>query len=146
MDTQVSGITPERICQQAQANLTTVVLGTLAYLNEQGLSREEWTTFIGRRLTGNWEELRAPGARAILERIALNLLTPGAELHSLTGDASQATATFGGWLPIAGLDLFGLTQPEADSFADLFRPIVEHLGFHYERTEAGEYLQIRVWR
>ena len=146
MDLQAAGITPDQITRQAQANLTTVILGTLAYLKEHDQSPQEWTAFIGRRLTQTWETRRGQGARDILQRIALNLAAIGADLHSLSGDDEQAEATFGGWLPIEGLDLFGLTQPEADSFVDLFGPMVEHLGLRYERLEEGEYLKIRITR
>jgi hypothetical protein len=88
-----------------------------------------------------------------MERCALNVLSAGASLRSLTGNDEWAEAVVGDWPPQGKLaserlgHYFGMTTDEVDPFWEVFRPIAEHLGFQYEWSrEAPDKLSFRFWR
>jgi hypothetical protein len=138
--------TSEQLYKQAQGNLAGFILGTMAYLKEQGRTPEEWATFIGNRFAPGWEFLKGQGAKAAMQSVVVNLLSAGASLHSLTGDDVQAEAIIADWPSADALEFFGLTQEDADPLHSIFTPIAAFLHLRYEWQRAGNQVTFRFWR
>ncbi|MDQ5851743.1 MAG: hypothetical protein M3380_06620 [Chloroflexota bacterium] len=137
-----AGFTTERILQQAQGNVAAILLGTAAYLQQQGLSPHEWATALGRTFAPGWEELRGRGARDVAQIAVLNHLSAGAKLISLEGDDHAAEAVVD-WPTQEMLDFIGFTHPDADVAHDILRPIAEYLNLQYEWRREGDHVRVR---
>ena len=132
----------ELLAQQAQANVTSILLATIAYLKEQKLSAGQWATFVGQRFAPSWEEMKEHSARDIAEMAALNMASGGATLRSVSGDASQASAVLSDWPSEEMLQFAGLSQDDADAFLDVFNPIAEYLGLRFTCQRQGDQLTL----
>ena len=128
--------TPQQIAERGQDNFQHVLFGTIAYLKERGLSVEDWATYLGRRFAPGWGH--GYTARDVTARAALNVVSAGATLRSLSGNPSWAECVVGDWPPQGKLasdrfsHFFGLSQADVDPFWEIFAPIAEYLGFNYE--------------
>lgn len=138
--------TPEQLYEQAQGNLNGFILGTIAYLKEQGRTPEEWATFMGNRFAPGWESVRGQGAKAAMNRVVLSLVSSGGNLHSLTGDEAQAEAIIADWPSADDLEFFGLTLEDVDPFQTILTPIAAFLNLRYEWQRAGNQLTFRFSR
>jgi hypothetical protein len=74
----------------------------------------------------------------VLQEIALNMVSVGEALLSLTGDDKMAKAVFGNWLAAYFLAAYELTQAEADAVWGVFEPIVDALGLKYQWQREGD--------
>lgn len=124
--------TPEEISSQAQGNATAFVLTTYAYLKERGLDLDEYVAFHGRRFAPAWEELRGGPVVEVARLVALNAVSVGATLRSLSGDHRGAEVIVAGWPDDEFLDMLQLSREEGERQYNAFRPIPEYLGIHYE--------------
>ncbi len=138
--------TSEQLYQQAQANLTAFILGTMAYLKEQGRTPQEWVTFIGNRFAPGWEFVKGQGAKAAMQSVVVNLLSAGGSLHSLTGDDAQAEAVIADWPSADVLEFFGLSLEDVDPLHTIFTPIAASLNLRYEWHRAGNQVTFRFSR
>jgi hypothetical protein len=127
----------ELLAQQAQANVSSILLATIAYLKEQDLSPGQWATFVGQRFAPSWEEMKGHSARDIAEMAALNMASGGATLQSVSGNASNASAVLSNWPSEEILKFAGISRDDADTFLDVFNPIAEYLGLHFSRQRQG---------
>ena len=134
-ETSVS-FTPEEISQQAQGNVTHISLAAAAYLKEHALSMDDFWAFAGRRFAPSWKQ--GMTAKEVATGAALNMVSGGWNLRSLSGDDSQAEAVMGGWPFEGALELHELTQEEADTIWNVFGPIAESLGYGYEWNRQGD--------
>jgi hypothetical protein len=137
--------TSEQLYQQAQGNLTAFIVGTMAYLKEQGRTPEEWVTFIGKRFAPGWESDKGR-AKAAMQSVVLNLLSAGGSLHSLTGDDAQAEAVIADWPSADVLEFFGLSLEDVDPIHTIFTPIAASLNLRYEWHRAGNQVTFRFSR
>ena len=128
--------TPEEISQMAQGNVDGLLLVAVAYLREHTLSTDEFWTFVGRRFAPVWEQ--GSTAKDVATGAALNCVSSGGELRSLSGDEAQAAAVIGAWPSEESLAFFGITQEDADSVWSVFAPIAEHLGLNYKWHRQGD--------
>ena len=101
---------PEEISFQAQNNATALALTALAYLKERGLDLDEYVAFHGRRFAPAWEELRGRPVVEAARLAALNAVSLGATLRSLSGDDTSAEVLVAGWPDEGFLDLLGLSR------------------------------------
>lgn len=138
--------TSEQVSEQAQGNVTSFVLGTLAYLKGQNRTPQEWVTFLGYQFAPGWEQVKGQGARAAMNSVVLNFLSGGGRLQSLTGDEAQAEAVIADWPPADILELLGLTLEDVDPFYTIFNPIADFLNLRYEWHRAGNVLTFRFSR
>ena len=136
----------ELLAQQAQANVSSILLATIAYLKEQNQSVGQWATFVGQRFAPSWEEMKGHGARDIAEMAALNMASGGATLRSVSGNASEASALLSNWPSEEMLNFAGVSQDDADTFLDVFNPIAEYLGLRFSRQRQGDELTITFSR
>ena len=128
--------TPEQILQQAQGNLTGVLLVVVAYLKEHALSVDEFCAFAGHRFAPGWQQ--GLTAKEVARAAALHMVSAGVNLRSLSGDESQAEAVLGGWPSGDNLAFYGVSQEDADSIWGPMVTIAEHLGFDYEWHRQGD--------
>ena len=130
--------TPEQIAEQAQGNATAVTLVTIAYLREHNLAVDEYATYVGRRFAPGWAEMQGRPPKDIAQAAALNMVSVGGTLQSLSGDNSRAQAVIRGWPSADWRTYFALDQADIDPMWNMFRPIAESLGFQYEWTRQGD--------
>jgi hypothetical protein len=137
-DANNTEFTPEEVLSQAQGNATALVLTAYAYLKEQGLDIEGYVAFHGRRFAPAWEELRGGPVVEVARLAALNAVSLGATLRSLSGDERGAEVLLSGWPDDEFLDMLQLSREEGEKQYDAFGPITEHLGIRYEWRREGD--------
>lgn len=128
--------TPEQISQQAIGNVTNICLAADAYLKEHALSMDEFWAFVGRRFAPGWDQ--GMTAKEVALAAALNMVTGGWNLLSLSGDESQAEVVMGGWEFVEAPEFYELTLKEADTIWGAFGPIAESLGYVYAWKRQGD--------
>ena len=141
-----STFTTEQIMQQAQGNLNAVCLGSIAYLKEHHQSPGDWSASLGQRFAPGWESLKGQGAKEVARTVALNCVSFGGRLRSLSGDESRAEAVIEGWPPEERLEFFHITQSDADLLWEAFKPIGAYLGLHIQCQRQGDTFKITVSR
>jgi hypothetical protein len=122
----------DEICAQAMLNARALPLLVLVYAKELGQPIEDAFRFLGDRVAPGWDSLMGRGAYAVTRVAALNLASGGAELLSLSGDATRAEATMRGWPATEDLDFFGLNPDEADAIISSFGRVADRLGLRYD--------------
>jgi hypothetical protein len=137
---------PEEVSSQAQGNATALALTALAYLRERGLDPDKYVAFHGRRFAPAWEELRGRPVVEVARLAALNAVSLGATLRSLSGDDRGAEVLVAGWPEKEFLDMLRLTREDAQRQYDAFGPIMEHLGIHYGWRREGNAVRMTFER
>ena len=135
-DEMKTTFTPEQISQQAQGNFNLTILVVFAYLKEHALSVDEFNAFVGHRFAPGWQQ--GMTAKEIARGAALNMVSAGGNLRSISGDESQAEAVLGGWPSEDSLVFAGVTQEDADKVWGSFGPIAESLGYGYQWHRQGD--------
>jgi hypothetical protein len=130
--------TLEQIAEQAQGNATALTLVTIAYLRDHDLAADEYVAYVGRRFAPGWAEMQGRPAKDIAQAAALNMVSVGGTLQSLSGDDSQAQAVIRDWPSADWRTYFALDQVDIDPIWNMFRSIAESLGFQYEWTRQGD--------
>src|SRR5215212_5698241 len=138
MDGMQETFTSEEICEQAKGNVGGLSLLLLTYARDRGQPLDEAARFFGRVFAPSWDEVPARDARTVARWAALNMVTGGAELRRLEGDARHAESVVGRWPLDEDRSFFGLSQQEADMFYALFAPIAERLGLAYTWRRDGD--------
>ena len=136
MNTEFSS---EELLSQAQGNATALALAAIAYLKDQNLSADEFFKFVGERFAPGWKELRGRSTEDVARTVALNMVSVGGSLRSLSGDENQAEVLIGGWPASETLSELEVTQSESDALWHIFEPIMEYLGIRYawQRQDEG---------
>jgi hypothetical protein len=114
MDGSQDAFTPEEICEQAKGNVGALSLLLLSYARDRGQSLDEAAGYFGRVFAPSWDEVPARDARTVARWAALNMVTGGAELRRLEGDARHAESVVARWPLDEDRGFFGLSQQEAD--------------------------------
>jgi hypothetical protein len=130
--------TQEELSSQAQGNATALVLTTFAHLKERGLDPEEYAAFFGRCFAPGWEELRGRPVAEVARTAALNAVSVGGQLRSLSGDDTRAEVLIVGWPEEELLGMLQLTQGDGDRLWNAFDPIMKYLGIRYAWQREGE--------
>jgi hypothetical protein len=123
--------TTDELLSYAQGNATAFALATIAYLKEQGLAVDDYVRFFGRRFAPGWEELRSEPVRVVAQTAALNAVSVGGTLRSLSGDEERAEVIIDGWPDEEISGTLGLERSDGEAMWDSFEPIMEHLGIRY---------------
>ncbi|HJQ28507.1 MAG TPA: hypothetical protein VJ827_04155 [Rubrobacter sp.] len=123
--------TTDELLSSAQGNATAFVLATIAYLKEQGLAVDDYVRFFGRRFAPGWEDLRSEPVAAVARAAALNAVSVGGILRSLSGDEERAELIIEGWPDEEISGTLGLSRGDGEAMWDSFEPIMEHLGIRY---------------
>jgi hypothetical protein len=130
--------TPEEILSQAQGNAMAFVLTTFVYLKERGLDIDEFVELHGRSFAPAWEESRGGPVVEATRLVALNAVSVGATLRSLSGDDTRAEVHVAGWPDEEFLEMLQLSREDGERQYNAFRPIMEHLGIRYEWRREGD--------
>ena len=138
MSDEKTTFTPEQITAQAQMNATAFILGTIAYLRDHDLALDEFADYIGQRFAPGWAEMQGRPVKDIAQMAALNMVSVGGALQSLSGDDSQAQAVIQGWPSADWLAFFALDQTNIAPFWNVFKIIAESLGLQCEWTRQGD--------
>jgi hypothetical protein len=123
--------TTDELLSYAQGNATAFALATIAYLKEQGLAVDDYVRFFGHRFAPGWEELRSEPVRVVAQTAALNAVSVGGTLRSLSGDEERAEVIIDGWPDEEISGTLGLSRSDGEAMWDSFEPIMEHLGIRY---------------
>jgi len=128
----------EQIGEQAQGNATALTLATISYLRDQDLAVEEYVAYVGRQFARGWAEMQSQPPKDIAQMAALNMVSVGGTLESLSGDETQAQAVILGWPSADSLRYFSLDQSDTDSLWNIFQPIAESLDLDYGWNRQGD--------
>ena len=128
----------EEIGQQAQENANALTLVTIAYLTSKNLDVDEYAEYVGSKFAPGWAEMQGMPASALARVAALNMVSVGATLKSLSGDDTKASAVISGWPSEEGRSYFGVENAQADATLRIFGPIAENLGFAFEMSRRGD--------
>ena len=130
--------TTEELLSSAQGNATAFVLATIAYLKEHDLAVDDYVRFFGSKFAPGWEELRGRPVTDVAREAALNVVSVGGTLRSLSGDDTSAEVLIAGWPEEESLSDLQLTQSDGDRLWNAFGPIMEYLGIRYAWQREGE--------
>jgi hypothetical protein len=143
MNTEFSS---EELLSQAQGNATALALAAIAYLKDQNLSADEFFKFVGERFAPGWEELRGRSTEDVARTVALNMVSVGGSLRSLSGDDNHAEVLIAGWPANETLSELEVTQSESDALWHIFEPIMEYLGIRYAWQRQDEAVKVTLER
>jgi hypothetical protein len=130
--------TNDEVLQQAKANAQAMTLVSLAYLKDKGMPTDAYVRFVSEKFTLGWEALKGKGALAAMRIFALNMVSVGGTLESLTGDEAQAQAVISGWPSPDMLEAFGVDSADADGAYSIFDAIAQLLSLNYESRRQGD--------
>jgi len=137
---------PEEICARARGNVAAWILTMIAYLKERGGAVEDCVAYHGRSFAPAWEWLRGHPVEEVAQQVALNTLSVGNTLRSLSSEDGRAEVLLEGWPDEELMSLFPLDRDECDQIWDTYRPIMEHLGLGYAWRRQGNAVRITVER
>ena len=135
---------PEEIC--AQANAAAWILTMIAYLKERGAAVEDCVAYHGCSFAPAWEELRGSSVEEVAQLVALNALSVGSALRSLSSEEGRAEMLVQGWPDVELLGFLPLDREECDQIWDTYRPIMERLGLGYAWQREDDVVRIVVER
>jgi hypothetical protein len=107
--------TIEELLSYAQGNATAFALAAVAYLKECGLEVDDYVRFFGRRFAPGWEELCTQPVLAVACTAALNAVSVGGALRSLTGNEAHAEVLIEGWPDEEIASALGLERSEGEA-------------------------------
>jgi hypothetical protein len=123
--------TTDDLLSYAQGNATAFVLATIAYLKQEGMAVDDYVRFFGSRFAPGWEELRAQPVAAVARTAAMNAVSVGGTLRSLSGDEEHAEMIIEGWPDEEISGVLGLERSDGEVMWNSFELIMEHLGIRY---------------
>ena len=135
---------PEEICAQAQGNTAAWILTMIAYLKEHGGPVADGVAYHGRIFAPVWEELRGSPVEEIAQMVALNTLSVGNTVRSLSSEEGRAEVLVEGWPDEELMSLFPLDRDDCDQIWDTYRPIMEHLGLGYAWQRQEDVVRITI--
>ena len=137
---------PEEICAQAQSNAAAWILSIIAYLKESGGAVEDCVAYHGRQFAPAWEELRGRPVEEVAQLVALNTMSVGNTLRSLSSEDGRAEVLVEGWPDEELLSFLPLDRDECDQIWDTYRPIMEDLGLGYAWQRQDDVVRITIER
>jgi hypothetical protein len=88
---------PEEICAQGQGNAAAWILTKIGYLKERGGAVADCVAYHGRSFAPAWEELRGTPVEEVAQLVALNVLSVGSTLRSLSSEEGRTELLVEGW-------------------------------------------------
>lgn len=143
-DATDNAFTPDRLLEQAQGNATALALVSIAYMKDRGLSPDEYVAFIGHQFAVGWEELRGRPINDVAHIVALNLVSLGATVQTLSGNATRAELVIAGWPKDEALAAFNLTRQDSNTLWTIFQPIMDYVGIQYAWQPQNDVVRITL--
>jgi hypothetical protein len=137
---------PEEICAQAQGNAAAWILTMIAYLKERGSAVEDCVAYHGRSFAPVWEWLRGHPVEEIGQLVALNTLSVGNTVRSLSSEDGRAEVLVEGWPDEELMSLLSLDRDDCDRIWDTYKPIMEHLGLDYAWQRQDDVVKVTIER
>jgi hypothetical protein len=134
----------EEICAQAQGNAAAWILTMIAYLKERGEAVEDCVAYHGRSFAPAWEWLRGRPVEEVAQQVALNALSVGASIRSLSSENGRAEALVEGWPDEELMSFLPLDRDDCDQIWDTYRPIMEHLVLRYSWQRQDDGVRITI--
>ena len=107
---------------------------------------EECVAYHGRSFAPAWEGLRGSPVEEVAQLVALNALSAGSTLRSLSSEEGRAELLVEGWPNEELMSFLPLDREECDQIWDTYRPIMEHLGLGYAWQRQNDVVRIVVER
>ena len=145
-DATPAAFSAEQLAEQARDNVTAFILITLAYLKDCHLSPGEYVTYVGQRFASSWHDVQGQPLVDITRLAALNIVSSGGVLQSLSGNDLQAEAVVTGWPSEEWRAVFGLTLDDLDPFWNIYVPIADYLGLKYSWQRQEDAVTLRFTR
>lgn len=136
----------EEICDQAQSNAAAWIFTMIAYLKERGGTVEDGVAYHGRSFAPAWEELRGRPVEEVAQMVALNTLSVGNTVRSLSSEDGRAEVLIEGWPDEELMNFFPLDRDECDLIWDTYKPIMKHLGLDYAWQRQDDVVRVTVER
>ncbi len=130
--------TKDEVLQQAKANAQALALVAIGYIKEKDLPLDEYWSFVGEKFILGWDSLKGKGALVGMRMFALNMVSVGGTLESLSGGEARAEATIVDWPSPDLLQAFGGSRGDVDRMYAVFEPIAAVLGLKYEWRRQGD--------
>lgn len=93
---------------------------------------DAYVRFFGSRFAPGWEEMRTDEpVTAVARTAAMNAVSVGGVLRSLSGDEARAEVIIAGWPDEEISGTLGLERSDSEAMWDSFEPIMEHLDIGY---------------
>lgn len=133
------------LLEQGQANAQALIIATVAYLQEQGISLEDWSAGIGRRFTAAWGAPEPWAAGEFLDAMLTNLRSLGAVVEwADLDDVTVASAMLSNLFDEEQCLLFGTSRNDALHYLNATREIAAMRGLVWEWQSDGDDVQIKV--
>ncbi|MEJ2358912.1 MAG: hypothetical protein P8Y13_12675 [Deinococcales bacterium] len=128
----------DEVLQQAKSNAEALGVVTMAYLQAKGLPVDDYWRFVSDKFTWGWDSVQGKGALAAMRLFALNMVSVGGTLESVSGDEARAEAVVSSWPSPDMLEAFGVDKADADHAYAVFDAIATFLGLDYAWRRQGE--------
>lgn len=140
----MSDFTSDEVLQQARENAQALALVSAAYVRAKGLPVRDYWSFVGGKFTWGWERLEGKGAREAMRMFAVNMVSVGGTLASLSGDERRAQAVIADWPSSEMLEAFGVEKGDADGAFGVFDAIAGYLGLTYKWYRQGNKVTLEL--
>ncbi|CAA9535221.1 MAG: hypothetical protein AVDCRST_MAG59-165 [uncultured Thermomicrobiales bacterium] len=134
------------LLEQAQANAQALLLGTVAFLRDQGIGGGAWAAALGESFGKGWGEPRPWEAAEFLDAMLTNYRALGAEVLAVRLGAELAEATLGPFPDPDLCALVGVAPGLADAFHDAPAAIAAPRGLLWRWVRDGADMHLLVER
>jgi hypothetical protein len=118
----------------------------IAYLKERGSAVGDCVAYHGRCFAPVWEWLRGRPVEEVAQLVALNALSVGASIRSLSSNNGRAELLVEGWPDVELMGLLPLDRNDCDQIWDTYEPIMENLGLRYGWQRQDDVVRITIER
>src|SRR5918992_4421103 len=115
-------------------------------LEREGGAVEDCVAYHGRSFAPAWEGLRGGPVEEVAQLVALNTMSVGNTLRSLSSEDGRAEVLVEGWPDEELLSFLPLDRDECDQIWDTYRPIMEDLGLGYAWQRQDDVVRITIER
>lgn len=138
--------TDAELLEQAQANAQAIILASLAFLEQAGVSPAAWARSVGASLERAWGEPRPWDAGEFLDAMLTNYRALGAVVHEANLAPKRATATFSGVLSPELAELLGVAPETAAAFHGIGERIAGPRGLKWSARGDARLTHVTVER
>jgi hypothetical protein len=134
------------LLEQAQDNAQALILATIAYLGEEGISPNDWAESVGACFARGWGPARPWDAGEFLDAMLTNYRSLGAEVLAVDLGAERAEATIAGYPKPDLATLFGVQPAQAGMFHRVAVSIARQRGLSWTYRLDGDRTRLIVER
>jgi hypothetical protein len=134
------------LLEQAQDNAQALILATIAYLGEEGISPNDWAESVGASFARGWGAPRPWDAGEFLDAMLTNYRSLGAEVVSVDLGVDRAEATIADYPNPELATLFGVQPAQAGMFHRVAVGIARQRGLTWSYRLEGTATRLFVER